>query len=127
VNVPAARPYLTTHAVRSFVRENCFAPANGGRVGVEWESLTFFTGQPSLRPSAGELLAALTDVDLPAGGSVTFEPGGQVELSSPPLAGVGAAVSATARDLTVLSHALGEAGLQLVARGFDPLRPPLRI
>lgn len=57
---------------------------------------------------------------LPGGSTVTFEPGGQVELSSPPRRGASASCALATRDLGLLSAALGDSGVDLVAVGLDP-------
>ncbi len=60
---------------------------------------------------------------LPEGGLVSYEPGGQVELSSPPLPGVAALdayLEAVARPLV---EAAPRSGVHLVSRGIDPLNP----
>jgi glutamate--cysteine ligase len=64
---------------------------------------------------------------LPGRGVLTNEPGGQVELSSAPAAGLGHCVAATGRDLAALRQAIHRAGLCLSGQGLDPLRPPRRV
>jgi glutamate--cysteine ligase len=63
---------------------------------------------------------------LPGGSRVSFEPGGQLELSGPPQP-LAAAVRASACDLALARTALAEAGLALASMGVDPLRPPNRV
>ncbi|WP_041939995.1 MULTISPECIES: ergothioneine biosynthesis glutamate--cysteine ligase EgtA [Frankia] len=62
---------------------------------------------------------------LPGGSRLTFEPGGQLELSGPP-AGLAAAVQSTAADLHLVRAALAEDGLAIVGMGVDPLRAGVR-
>ncbi|WP_261567468.1 ergothioneine biosynthesis glutamate--cysteine ligase EgtA [Frankia gtarii] len=62
---------------------------------------------------------------LPGGSRLTFEPGGQLELSGPP-AGLAAAVQSTAADLRLVRAALAEDGLAVVGMGVDPLRAGVR-
>nr|WP_308205192.1 ergothioneine biosynthesis glutamate--cysteine ligase EgtA [Frankia tisae] len=62
---------------------------------------------------------------LPGGSRLTFEPGGQLELSGPP-AGLAAAVRSTAADLHLVRAALAEDGLAIVGMGVDPLRAGVR-
>jgi glutamate--cysteine ligase len=74
-----------------------------------------------------DLVALTAAVEpLPAGSRVTFEPGGQLELSTPPAATVDAASTALAADHDVVAATLADHGLALVATGVDPVRPPLR-
>jgi glutamate--cysteine ligase len=96
-------------------------------VGVELELLTFPSADPRLRPPAALLEAIAEQIILPAGSRITLEPGGQVEISTPPLPGLGRALPAAAADLAALSAELRRAGLEPLSRGLDPLRPPERI
>ena len=59
--------------------------------------------------------------------AVTFEPGGQLELSGPPASGILATVTELSRDAQRARHALSELRLGVVHAGADPLRPPRRI
>ncbi|WP_089013981.1 ergothioneine biosynthesis glutamate--cysteine ligase EgtA [Micromonospora inositola] len=61
---------------------------------------------------------------LPGGGSVTVEPGGQVEISTPPRSSVGALIAATEGDIAELTAVLDAAGLVLGHTGIDPWRAP---
>ena len=70
---------------------------------------------------------ASAPVPLPAGGTVTVEPGGQVEIASPPLPTVGALVRAVRADVAALRTLLANEGLVPVPRASDPLRPPRRL
>jgi glutamate--cysteine ligase len=58
---------------------------------------------------------------------VTLEPGGQVELSGPPAAGVVAAVTRLRRDQLGARLVLAGLRLGLAHAGVDPLRPPCRV
>jgi glutamate--cysteine ligase len=64
---------------------------------------------------------------LSSGARITVEPGGQLELSSPPAANLGELVSVTLADLAVLRDATAEVGLELCGYGLDPLRLPPRV
>jgi glutamate--cysteine ligase len=85
-------------------------------VGVELESFT----EPGRNPSD------LPTPALPGGSRLTFEPGGQVELSAPPAATVGAACGALAVDLAALDEAFSPLGVQLLQRGTS-LGPTRRL
>ncbi|RZU76410.1 glutamate--cysteine ligase [Micromonospora kangleipakensis] len=61
---------------------------------------------------------------LPGGGSVTVEPGGQVEISTPPQSSIAALIAATETDIAALTAVLDAAGLVLGHTGIDPWRPP---
>jgi glutamate--cysteine ligase len=122
--VPSVRRSLTGHDVRQLVDEQCFAPSPSGRVGVEVEWLAVcFADQD--RPVPPELVGE-AGAELPAGSRLTFEPGGQVELSSPPLRGIGPACAAIAADAAALTDALADRGIGLVGLGLDPGPPRAR-
>jgi glutamate--cysteine ligase len=125
--VPVQRRHLTVDALRRHIQERCLAPSDRGLVGVEIELLTFPTADPRRRAPAADLRAIAVHNHLPAGSRITLEPGGQVEISTPPRRGLGQALPAAAADLAAVSAALRRAGLEPVARGLDPLRAPQRI
>lgn len=111
---------------------DCFAdPAAGpaparpaaGRVGAELELLVFDRADPARHVPKARVEAALPA--LPGGSRVTFEPGGQLELSGPP-GGLADAVDRLTADVTAVTGALAGAGLVAAGVGLDPVRPPLR-
>jgi glutamate--cysteine ligase len=59
--------------------------------------------------------------------AVTLEPGGQLELSGPPVPDVMTAVTGLRQDMQRARMALAEVALGAVHLGADPLRPPRRI
>ncbi len=128
IGVPAPTRSLTPAAVHDHVRRHCFTQADPpGRVGVELELLTMTAENPSLRPRAADLFAITDGPALPENARLTVEPGGQIELSSRPYPGPGAAIDATATDLRALESRLGGAGIRVTALGLDPARPDRRI
>ncbi|MBA2326332.1 MAG: hypothetical protein H0V95_06770, partial [Actinobacteria bacterium] len=86
------RPTLTTADVLRFVDDRSFTPTSGpdGHVGVEVEWLPVDLTDP-FRPVPEELVPTPGTEPGPAGSRLTLEPGGQIELSSPPLRGIGPA------------------------------------
>lgn len=129
--MPARRAALTASDVARYVRERCFAPAGspaGGLVGVEVEWLVHPAGDPRRHVALGDLQAAVEAAGpLPGGDRITYEPGGQLELSSPPEPGPGTACARAAEDLAVLDRALHRRGIALVGIGMDPIRRPVRL
>ncbi|MCZ7527403.1 MAG: ergothioneine biosynthesis glutamate--cysteine ligase EgtA [Acidimicrobiia bacterium] len=120
------------HQVLGLDEARCLAerslPTDGpaGRVGVEVEWLPVVLTDPSRRAPHEVVDAAVAAAGpLPGGSRVTFEPGGQLELSSAALHGPTAAVQVVANDAAALCHHLADAGVGLVAVGLDPgpLRP----
>lgn len=111
-----------------YIADRCLTDAPLGRVGLEIEAHCFDPADPLRRPGwteIGDVLASLPV--LPGGSRVTVEPGGAVELSSPPLIGASAAIEAMAADQAVLRSGFADAGLGLVPLGADPLRPAQRV
>ena len=117
---------LTTareHIAGSALTENA-----GGQVGLELEFHLVDLARPGRRPrwaQARELALGLGP--LPSGSLVTLEPGGQIELSTPPSVGVADAVAALRRDRAVLRSQLLEVGFGAAALGSDLARPVERI
>ncbi len=60
---------------------------------------------------------------LPAGGDLTFEPGGQLEYSSPPCRSPGALLSLLRSVVPPLRSAAADEGITLLALGIDPANP----
>ncbi|MYS20552.1 glutamate--cysteine ligase [Streptomyces sp. DvalAA-14] len=122
---------LLEDEAEAHVRGVCFKTGPPERTGVELEWLVQDRSDPHEVISVDRLDAALAPVEapdtLPRGGRLTREPGGQVELSSPPAPTLAACVEATAADLAVLRQAMDRAGLVLVGRGLDPYREPPRV
>jgi glutamate--cysteine ligase len=63
---------------------------------------------------------------LPCGSTVTVEPGGQVELATPPAAPWWHAIDALRSDGAVVRDALAVAGISILGAGADPFRGPTR-
>ena len=73
-----------------------------------------------------EHVAGVANGRLPAGGAITIEPGGQVELVSRPYPDPVELADAVAADAAELARRFKEHGLALVSLGLDPIRPPQR-
>lgn len=117
---------LTVDAARRLVAEQCFTPTGAGRVGIEYELLVYDAGNRCAHVDPARLEAAIP-APLPGGSRVTYEPGGQVELSGPASDDVARAIGAMADDVAALRAAAVAAGLDTVAVGIDPVRPPRRL
>ncbi len=123
----------------AYVASVCFKHGPPRRVGVELEWLVHPASAPAAPVDAASLRAALgphvpRSLDprsparpLPGGSTVTVEPGGQVELASPPLAPLGRLVRTVAADVEVLHSRLAAHHLAVGPRAADPLRPPRRV
>src|SRR5215471_1573937 len=122
---------LTERAAEALVHGICFKTGPPARVGVELEWLVCDSRSPTLpvdQQRAATAVAPLSTAGaLPGRGMLTTEPGGQVELSSAPAAGLGQCITVTSLDLAALRHAIHQAGLCLSGQGLDPIRPPRRV
>src|SRR3954449_777957 len=82
-------------------------PGPIGSVGLELEGHLVDLSGPGRRVTWPRIRAVLDGLGpLPGGSRVTLEPGGQVELSGPPLAGVAAAVAPLRADRAALPAVL---------------------
>jgi glutamate--cysteine ligase len=109
---------------RAHVATRALTPSTVGAVGLELEYHLVDLRRPARRPP-WEQITALTEAipALPERSRVSVEPGGQIELSTPPRRGVGAAILALRRDQQVLAQSLEEAGVGLAPIGSDVARP----
>jgi len=108
------------------IAAKAFVPTGHGRIGVEIEWLVFDVEDNHRPVSVDEVRLAVGSLPLPAGGAVSFEPGGQLELSTECFAGPDALLAAVGADAGELVRRVAGAGLQLVALGIDPVRDPQR-
>ncbi|MEV2270858.1 ergothioneine biosynthesis glutamate--cysteine ligase EgtA [Nonomuraea africana] len=115
-------PLRDTSEVADFAR-GCFRPAAADRVGVELEFLVFDGTAAASHVPLARVERALPA--LPGGSRVTFEPGGQLELSGPP-GPLQDALARMAADVAAVRDALRAAGLALAGVGLDPIRPARR-
>jgi glutamate--cysteine ligase len=116
--VPTKTRQLDLPEARALIADCGFGGAGrlpgDSTVGVELESFTVPLSDPGQLPRP----------TLPGGSRLTFEPGGQVELSSLPMPSVGEACEALSADLDALRRALMPLGVQLVQSGLAPSYGP---
>jgi len=114
-------------AVHRYVTRVCFKTGPPLLVGTELELLVAFGDRPG-EVVPLDLLRALLGAagPTPCGSFLTFEPGGQLELSSPALPGASATHRALATDLAHVRTALRGSGLVLLPTAVDPFRLPYR-
>ncbi|MFC0037438.1 ergothioneine biosynthesis glutamate--cysteine ligase EgtA [Actinomadura rayongensis] len=116
---------LTVDGVYQYICGVCFKKGPPGTVGAETEWLVRAVDDPAARVDASGVRALVAAAGAPPGGSaVTYEPGGQVELSSKPFPSLGELHTALSRDVTFLRETLAPAGLALAGYGVDPVRGP---
>jgi glutamate--cysteine ligase len=122
---------ITVDHARAHLRSQCLAPSpTTGRVGLECEWHVVPANQPCAVVPLAELRGYIKALGpLPGGSTVTYEPGGQLELSGPALGGVGAsaAVAAMTADVDAVRRYLARVDIALVGTGVDALRRPQRL
>ncbi len=141
---PVARP--STHRPRGHAAEALAAGADaverarghiaqaalhdsaGGQVGLELEFHLVDLARPARRPSWADVQGAVAGLPvMPSGSRVSVEPGGQVELSTPPTRGAVSSIAALQADREVLRAGLRTAGFGAAPLGADPARPVRRV
>ncbi|MDQ2706962.1 MAG: ergothioneine biosynthesis glutamate--cysteine ligase EgtA [Actinomycetota bacterium] len=135
---PAGEVLRTREQAEAYVASVCFKHGPPSLVGVELEWLL---GRPpeSAPLDVEALVAALGPhtprtldpqspaLPLPSGSLVTVEPGGQVELASPPLPDLEALFAAVESDTAALHTRLRAHGLQPIPLAADPTGAPRRL
>src|SRR5512143_906028 len=114
-------------AVQGFVERVCFKAGPPGLVGTELEWLVAYEAAPTAAVPI-PLLRTLLDAagPPPRGSSITYEPGGQLELSSPAFRGPTACWQALTEDAEHVRRPLEAAGIRLLPTAIDPYRSPRR-
>jgi glutamate--cysteine ligase len=121
------RTALTEAEVEALVRGICFKTGPPRGVGVELEWLVHELRDPRLPVTHERLRAAYAALrTVPLRSALTIEPGGQLELSSPPAASLTECIGTVSADLDAVRTALAEHGLGLVGIGHDPWHSPRR-
>lgn len=122
-----------------YVASVCFKTGPPLRLGVELEWTVHDCREPGRPVSPARLTRALgahaprtlapdsPHRPLARGGVVTVEPGGQVEISTPPGTSLSGLLAAADQDLGYLVEVLADAGLVLGGTGTDAHRPPRRM
>ncbi|MFB7512079.1 ergothioneine biosynthesis glutamate--cysteine ligase EgtA [Streptomyces sp. NPDC056144] len=122
---PRGDPPLTEAAAEELLHGICFKTGPPRTVGAELEWFVHDLRDPRLPVRPPRLAAALDTVrSLPLVSALTFEPGGQLELSSRPAGSLMECLDSLAADLRVVREALGSAGLALSGYGVDPWHAP---
>ncbi|MEU0724987.1 ergothioneine biosynthesis glutamate--cysteine ligase EgtA [Streptomyces sp. NPDC006140] len=118
---------LSEADVEALVRGICFKTGPPRRLGVEVEWLVHELRAPQLPVTPERLEAAYAALrTLPLRSALTVEPGGQLELSSPPAASLTELVRTVSADLDAVRAVLREDALTLVGIGHDPWHEPRR-
>ncbi|MDO0924613.1 ergothioneine biosynthesis glutamate--cysteine ligase EgtA [Streptomyces sp. TG1A-8] len=121
------RAAVTEAEVEALVRGICFKTGPPRRLGVEVEWLVHELRQPQLPVTPGRLEAAYASLrTVSLGSALTVEPGGQLELSSPPADSLMECVHTVSADLDAVRAVLAGDGLALAGFGHDPWHVPRR-
>lgn len=123
--IPRGGPPLSESEAEALLRGICFKTGPPRTVGAELEWLVHELRDPRLPVPPGRLAAAIDTVRaLPLVAALTFEPGGQLELSSRPAASLMECLDSLAADLRAVREALAPLGLGLSGYGVDPWHAP---
>ncbi|MET9832619.1 ergothioneine biosynthesis glutamate--cysteine ligase EgtA [Streptomyces sp. NPDC006385] len=121
------RAAVTEAEVEALVRGICFKTGPPRTVGVEVEWLVHELRGPQLPVTPERLEAAYAALrTAPLRSALTVEPGGQLELSSPPAASLMECIGTVSADLGTARAVLRGHDLGLAGIGNDPWRPPRR-
>ncbi|MGV9454881.1 ergothioneine biosynthesis glutamate--cysteine ligase EgtA [Streptomyces sp. NPDC003635] len=121
------RTSVSEAEVEALVRGICFKTGPPRTLGVEVEWLVHELRSPQLPVTPERLGAAYAALrTVPLRSALTVEPGGQLELSSPPAASLMECIGTVSADLDAVRATLRGHGLGLVGIGQDPWHEPRR-
>jgi glutamate--cysteine ligase len=111
-----------------YVASVCFKTGPPGAAGVEVERLVHDVSNPRFPVPVARVsdAMAVSGGPLPGGGVISFEPGGQLEVSSACAPDLPTLVVATRADLAVVEARLAGGGLCFGEVALDPGRPSVR-
>ncbi|MFG2194066.1 ergothioneine biosynthesis glutamate--cysteine ligase EgtA [Streptomyces sp. NPDC048639] len=119
---------LTQAEAQAHIHGICFKTGPPRRIGVELEFFVRDLSDPSLPVDPDRHAAAVADVRaLTLDSPLTFEPGGQLELSPPPAGSLTGCIEGAAADLALVRASLRTHGLGLVGHGCEPVHSPRRL
>ena len=119
---------LSEAAAEAYVASTCFKTGPPTLLGLELEFVVKHDHDWSVLVDDQRVGKILDTLDaLPAAGSLTLEPGGQVELSTRPSPDLSGLTGDACSDLAVIRGAFCAEGIELVGVGLDPVRSPRRI
>ncbi|WP_078888451.1 ergothioneine biosynthesis glutamate--cysteine ligase EgtA [Streptomyces sclerotialus] len=124
----SAQRAVTEEELAAHLHGICFKTGPPRRIGVEIEYLVHDARNPRCPLPREHVRTAMTALRaLPLRSALTFEPGGQLELSSLPATSLTDCVTTVSADLALVRTALRAMGLSLAGHGHNPWHPPHRI
>jgi glutamate--cysteine ligase len=118
---------LSEHDAEQWIFHRAFSTSVVGQMGLELEWLVRDGADATIRVRPEAVLAAIgSEPGSVLVGRLSFEPGGQCELSTPPAPSLGSCLRVAAADVTTIRRLLGLANLRLVGSGLDS-RPARRV
>ncbi len=138
-NQPAPARFADRAEAEAYVASVCFKHGPPRLFGVELEWTVHHAEDPGQKLDKTRLAAALGEHapptlvpdspqrPLPSGTPLTVEPGGQVEISTPPCTSLPDLFRTVAEDISQLTAMLADHGLVLGDRGADQYRSPTRM
>ncbi|MFF3463602.1 ergothioneine biosynthesis glutamate--cysteine ligase EgtA [Streptomyces sp. NPDC002619] len=121
------RTSLAAAELEALVHGICFKTGPPRTLGVEVEWLIHELRRPRLPVTTERLEAAYAALrTVPLQSALTVEPGGQLELSSPPADSLMECIGTVSADLDAVRAVLADDGLGLVGVGHDPWHAPRR-
>lgn len=136
---PLATVFRRRTEAEAYVESVCFRHGPPELVGVELEWTVHHATDPGRALDPGHLADALgqhtpktlspdsPELPLPGGTTLTLEPGGQVEISTPPQPSLTSLFASATEDIEYLTTMLGRAGLVCGTYGTDAHRRPHRL
>jgi glutamate--cysteine ligase len=114
-------------SVHGHIGRICFKTGPPTTVGAELEWLLVNPTNPTDHVPLERLRAGLDTLGaLPGQSTITYEPGGQLELSSRPATGLIDCITALQADVLHLTPTLDQLGLTALPTAIDPYRKPRR-
>ncbi|WP_426997486.1 glutamate-cysteine ligase family protein [Pseudarthrobacter sp. N5] len=119
---------LSEAEAEMYVASVCFKTGPPGAAGVEIERLIHEVSEPRYPVPVARVRDAIeaSRKPLPGGGVISFEPGGQLEVSSACAPDLPTLAAATRADLATVETLLVDAGLRFSPVALDPDRPAMR-
>ncbi|MGW7491729.1 ergothioneine biosynthesis glutamate--cysteine ligase EgtA [Streptomyces sp. NPDC054786] len=122
------RPAETEAELEAHLHGICFKTGPPRRIGVEIEWLVHDARNPRCPIEPARLHSAATTLRaLPLHSLLTFEPGGQLELSSLPARSLTECIETVTADLALVRPAMLAMGLGMAGHGHNPWHRPQRV